>query len=115
MKKFLFAAYLGLTIVFASVQAQAAIPEQDTWVLNWEGTDYYVVAGTLEYNEDYGIDVPLEFSCDVAHDGMVRHYDFKAQGNGFTRLFVDGELYGVSPHSKFVHEMFRAISNKLIH
>ena len=67
MKKFLLAAFLGLTIVFATVQAQAAEPEQDTWVLNWDGTDYYVVAGTLEYNEDYGIDVPLEFSPEMTY------------------------------------------------
>ena len=114
MKKFLLAAFLGLTIIFANAQAQAAIPEQDTWVLNWEGTDYYVMAGTLEYNEDYGIDVPLNFSCDVSHDGIIRHYEFQAVGNGGSRLFVDGELYGTSMHSKFVRTIEIAIS-KLIH
>ena len=114
MKKFLLAAFLGLTIVFANVQAQAAVPEQDTWVLNWEGTDYYVVAGTLEYNEDYGIDVPLNFSCDVLRNGEIRHYDFEAIGNGGAKLFVDGELYGTSMHSKFIREIEMAISKLIV-
>ena len=81
MKKFLLAAFVGLTIVFATVQAQAAEPAQDTWVLNWEGIDYYVVAGTLEYNKDYGIDVPagevdLRFE---AADGLTGEIILSAQ------------------------------------
>ncbi len=114
MKKFLLAAFLGLTIIFANAQAQAAIPEQDTWVLNWEGVDYYVMAGTLEYNEDYGIDVPLNFSCDVLRNGEIRHYDFEAIGNGGAKLFVDGELYGTSMHSKFVRQIEMEIAKLIV-
>ena len=114
MKKVLLTAFLGLTIVFATVQAQAAEPAEDTWVLNWEGVDYYVVAGTLKYNKDYGIDVPLNISCDVLRNGEIRHYDFEAIGNGGAKLFVDGELYGDSMHSKFIRNIEMAIS-KLAH
>ena len=114
MKKFLLALIVGLTIVFASVQAQAAEPAEDTWVLNWEGVDYYVVAGTLEYNKDYGIDVPLDIRCDILRDGQIRHYEFVSVGNGGSKLFVDGELYGTSMQSKFIRTIEIAIS-KLAH
>ena len=117
MKKFLLAAFLGLTIVFVNVQAQAAVPEQNTWVMTWEVAgvkyDYYVVAGSLEYVPNEG--APAEFSCDVTHVDIVHHYEFKSVGNGWHDLYVDGEKYGDTARSKFVRAIYEAICNKLIY
>ena len=114
MKKFLLAALVGLTIVFASVQAQAAEPAQDTYVLTWEGTDYYVKAGTFDYSPSLGGAAP-QFSCDVAHNGEVHHYKFVAKG--LTALYIDGKNYGHShsQHGPFIDAMYNAICIKLIH
>ena len=114
MKKFFFALLVGLTIVFAATQVEAAYPAQDTYVLTWDGYDYYVKAGSLDYR-NANVDAAPEFSCRVAHNGKVRHYEFKARG--YEVLYVDGELYGDSRshHGRFVDAMYNAICDKLIY
>ena len=114
MKKFFFALLVGLTIVFAATQVEAAYPAQDTYVLTWDGYDYYVKAGSLDYR-NANVDAAPEFSCRVAHNGKVRHYEFRARG--YAVLYVDGELYGDSRshHGRFVDAMYNAICDKLIY
>ena len=101
-------------IIVASAQAEAAYPAQDTYVLSWDGYSYYVKAGSLDYR-DPGVDTAPEFSCYVAHNGKVRHYQFRARG--LTVLYVDGELYGDSRsrHGRFISAMYNAICDKLIY
>lgn len=114
MKKLLLAALVGLTIVFAATQVEAAYPAQDTYVLTWDGYDYFVKAGSLDYR-NANVDAAPEFSCRVAHNGKVRHYEFRARG--YAVLYVDGELYGDSHsrHGRFVNAMYNAICDKLIY
>ena len=112
MKKFLLAAIVGLTIVFATAQVEAAYPGQDTYVLSWDGHDYYVKAGSLDYR-NVNVDAAPEFSCRVAHNGKIRHYEFRARG--YAVLYVDGELYGDSQRNRFVKAMYNAICDKLIY
>lgn len=38
---------------FLAVLMTAAAPAQDTWVLRWDGYDYYVKAGSLDYTPIY--------------------------------------------------------------
>ena len=52
-------------VVYLNLVAEAADPSQDTWVLRWDGYDYYVKAGSLEYTPGHP-DVAPEFSYDVA-------------------------------------------------
>ena len=114
MKKLLLAAFVGLTIIFAATQVEAAYPAQDTYVLTWDGYDYFVKAGSLDYR-NANVDAAPEFSCRVAHNGKVRHYEFRARG--YAVLYVDGELYGDSHsrHGRFVKAMYNAICDKLIY
>lgn len=98
-------------IAFGSV-AEAAAPAQDTWVLRWDGYDYYVKAGSLDYTPGHP-DVAPDFSCRVAHNGMIRHYRFYSRG--YTVLYVDGQEYSDSQKSRFVAAMYKAICDKLIY
>ena len=101
-------------IIVASAQVEAAYPAQDTYVLSWDGYSYYVKAGSMNYVPGHP-DVAPEFSCYVAHNGKVRHYQFRARG--LTVLYVDGELYGDSrsKHGRFISAMYNAICDKLIY
>lgn len=115
MKNFLMVltvALLTASVIAFSLVAEAAAPAQDTWVLRWDGYDYYVKAGSLDYTPSH-VDAAPEFSCRVAHNGMVRHYRFRARG--ITVLYVDGEMYSDSQKSRFVAAMYESICNKLIH
>ena len=87
--------------------AQATAPVQDTWVLNWD-----VKAGSLDYTPGH-VDAAPEFSCNVAHNGKVRHYQFRVRG--YAALYVDGEFYNDSRKSRFVDAMYNSICNKLIY
>lgn len=106
-----FALFTVGVIAFGSVAAAAA-PAQDTWILNWDGYDYYVKAGSLDYTPSH-VDAAPDFSCRVAHNGMVHHYKFISRG--YTVLYVDGEMYGDSQKSRFVAAMYSAICDKLIY
>ena len=115
MKKFFtlsVVALLTASMIICGSIAEAATPAQDTWVLNWDGYDYYVKAGSLDYTPA-GVDAAPEFSCRVAHNGKVRHYRFKARG--ITVLYVDGEYYNDSQKSRFVKAMYNSICDKLIY
>lgn len=114
-KKFFLSTMLALSVIIvASAQAEAAYPAQDTYVLTWDGYDYFVKAGSLDYR-NANVDAAPEFSCRVAHNGKVRHYEFRARG--YAVLYVDGELYGDthSRHGRFVNAMYNAICDKLIY
>lgn len=112
MKKFLFASIVVLSLIFFATDTEAAPPAQDTWVLTWNGTDYYVKAGTLKY---YIHEPGPEFNCDIVHNGEVHHYEFVAKGA--ERLEIDGKYYGISTdkqNGRFIHAMYLAICDKLI-
>ena len=99
-------------VVFSNYTAQAATPAQDTWVLTWDGANYFVKAGSLNHT-NAGYDVAPEFTCRVAHNGQVRDYKFSARG--ITVLYVDGTYYSDSQKSRFVAAMYHAICDKLIY
>lgn len=113
LKKF-FLSVLIATAMFgvATYSANAATPAQDTWVLTWDGANYFVKAGTLDYTQEHP-DVAPEFSCVVTHNGKSRLYEFRARG--ITVLYVDGQLYSDSQKSRFVAAMYNAICDKLIY
>ena len=111
MKKF-FATVFACLVVVLTAQVATAAPAQDTWVLNWDGYDYYVKAGSLDYTPAH-VDAAPEFSCRVAHNGKVRHYEFRVRG--YTTLYVDGSYYNDSQKSRFVKAMYESICNKLIY
>lgn len=98
--------------IMAAYPANAATPAQDTWVLTWDGANYFVKAGTLDYKQGHP-DVAPEFSCVVAHNGQARNYRFSARGT--TVLYVDGQYYNDSQKSRFVAAMYNAICDKLIY
>ena len=99
-------------VMFSNYTAQAATPAQDTWVLTWDGANYFVKAGSLNYTQEHP-DVAPEFTCRVAHNGQVRDYKFSARG--ITVLYVNGALYSDSQKSSFVAAMYHAICDKLIY
>ncbi len=99
-------------IVFSNYTAQAAAPAQDTWVLTWDGANYFVKAGSLNHS-NAEFDVAPEFTCRVAHNGIVRNYEFISRG--YTVLYVDGQKYGDSQNSRFVAAMYSAICDVVIY
>lgn len=123
MKKFFIAAIVGILIfqLYSFYQK-----EQGTFVLTWEGTDYFVKEDSLDYMPGHP-DVAPEFSCLIAHNDEVHHYRFLAKG--LTVLYIDGELYGDSSgtyfvdgkisggsqKSRFIAELYESICNKIIH
>lgn len=111
MKKSFATVFICLVMVLTA-QVAIAAPAQDTWVLNWDGYDYYVKAGSLDYAPGHP-DAAPEFSCRVAHNGKVRHYEFRARG--YTVLYVDGAYYNDSQKSRFVKAMYSSICDKLIY
>lgn len=92
-------------------------PEQDTWVLNWEGVDYFVKAHSLNYAVGNPI-VINDFSYDVAYNGEIHKFNFDSRGG--TILKIDGVNYGYGYYGaetskgQFVHEIFNAICSKVI-
>ena len=112
LRKIFLSMVLAFAVMSLSAQVEAAAPAQDTWVLRWDGYDYYVKAGSLDYTP-INVDAAPEFSCRVAHNGMVRHYRFSSRG--YTVLYVDGEKYSDSQKSCFVAAMYEAICDKLIY
>lgn len=116
MKKFywLFVT-LGLLVGFMSFEnsrADAYAPASDTWVLTWNGSNYFVKAGSLDHT-NAGYDVAPEFSCDVAHNGIVKHYEFVARG--ITVLYVNGSYYNDSEKSRFISAMYESICDRIIY
>ena len=107
-----FATVFICPVMVLTAQVAIAAPAQDTWVLNWDGYDYYVKAGSLDYTPTH-IDAAPEFSCRVAHNGKVRHYEFRARG--YAVLYVDGQYYNDSQKSRFVKAMYNSICDKLIY
>ena len=112
MKKILLAAIFGLTIIVATTQVEAAYPAQDTWVLNWDGTDLYVKAGTLDYTPAH-VDAAPEFGFVLAFDGNTFPCQFRARG--YAVLYVNGQAVGDSQNNAFVDALYNAICNKLIY
>lgn len=74
-------------------------PPQDTWVLWWNGANYYVKAGSLNQS-NAGYDAAPEFTCRVDQNGIVRNYKFHAKG--YAVLYVNGKLHGNSREDPFV-------------
>ena len=99
MRIFLIAVIVCLALVLTA-QVEAASPARDTWVLSWDGYDYYVTAGSLDYTPDHPDSAP-NFSCTVAHGKEVHRYRFNSRG--YTVLYVDGEYYSDSRKSQFVN------------
>ena len=112
MKKLLLAAFVGLTIVFAATQAEAAYPPRDTWVLRWDRTDLYVKAGSLNYTPAH-VDAAPEFGFVLAFDGNTFPCQFRARG--YAVLYVNGQAVGDSQNNAFVDALYNAICNKLIY
>ena len=112
MKKFLLAAIVGLTILFAVAQTQAAYPPRDTWVLRWDGTDLYVKAGSLNYTPSH-VDAAPEFSFVLAFDGATFPCEFSARG--YAVLYINGQAVGDSKSDNFVDALYAAICDKLIY
>ena len=111
MRKFFIAVIACLTLVLTA-QVEAASPARDTWVLSWDGYDYYVKAGSLDYTPGHP-DAAPNFSCTVAHGREVHRYRFNSRG--ITALYVDGEYYSDSQKSHFVNAIYNAICDKLIY
>lgn len=112
MKKILLAAIFGLTIIFATTQTEAAYPARDTWVLNWNGTDLYVKAGTLDYTPAH-VDAAPEFGFVLAFDGNELPCQFRARG--YAVLYVNGQAVGDSQNDIFVDALYNSICDKLIY
>lgn len=116
MKKFFPVMLLAVALIFISGQTnqtEAATPARDTWVLTWDGANYYVKAGSLNQSNAGYDDVAPEFTCRVAHNGIVRNYEFAARG--YAVLYVDGQKYGDSRNSRFVDAMYNAICDIVIY
>ena len=123
MKKLFIVAMVGILIFQLQSFYQK---EQGIFVLTWEGTDYFVKAGSLDYMPSHP-DVAPEFSCLIAYNNEVHHYRFLAKG--LTALYIDGEYYGNSggsrydngkivggsPKNRFIAELYSAICDKLIY
>ena len=97
---------------FETSHADAYAPANDTWVLTWNGANYFVKAGSLNHT-NAGYDVAPEFSCYVAHNGIVNHYEFIARG--ITVLYVNGSYYNDSEKSRFVSAMYESICDRIIY
>ena len=116
MKTFLTVFVIALLTVnlfsFDGTRAEAAYPARDTWVLNWDHTDLFVKAGTLDYTPGHP-DVAPEFGFVLAFDGMEVYCDFKARGMAV--LYINGQFAGDSRSDPFVDSLYNAICNKLIY
>ena len=112
MKNFFFALLVGLTIVLAVTQVEAAYPPRDTWVLRWDRTDLYVKAGSLNYTPAH-VDAAPEFSFVLAFDGKTLPCEFRARG--YAVLYIDGQAVGDSQSDNFVDALYSAICDKLIY
>ncbi|MBE8953114.1 MAG: hypothetical protein SR1Q7_08220 [Quinella sp. 1Q7] len=111
MRKFFIATVACLALVLTA-QVEAAAPANDTWVLSWDGYDYYVKAGSLDLAGG-NADAAPNFSCTVAHGREIHRYRFNSRG--YTVLYVDGEYYSDSQKSRFVNAIYNAICDKLIY
>ena len=94
------------------VDVYITYPEKDTWVLNWEGVDYFVKAHSLNFAVGNPVAINY-FSCDVAYNGEIYNFDFVAKG--LTVLSIDGGRFVDSQESKFVDEIYGAICYRVIH
>lgn len=111
MKKFLTTITICLAMML-SVQVEAAAPARDTWVLNWEGTDLYVKAGSLDYTPGHP-DAAPEFGFVLFFDGGTLPCYFRSRG--YAVLYVYGEAVGDSRSDNFVNALYNAVCNKLIY
>ena len=116
MKKFLTAFAIALVVMnlfsFDGTRAEAAYPARDTWVLNWDHTDLFVKAGTLDYTPGHP-DAAPEFGFVLAFDGMEVPCYFRCKG--MAALYVEGQFAGDSRSDPFVDSLYNAICNKLIY
>lgn len=103
----------GETVVEAysgnvSIQ-RSGVPVEDTWLLNYNGTDVYIEAGSLNIHDRIRDIFSAVIILEAKGERIDAYCEFVRTPDGDTDMLYEGAVF---PNKDFAHQLYDAIRNQ---
>lgn len=88
---------------------RTGVPVEDTWVLNYNGTNVYVEAGSLNIHDRIRDIFSAVIIFEAKGDRVDAYCEFVRTPDGDTDMLYEGAVF---PNKDFVYQLYDAIRNQ---